>query len=316
MAQPVQDARRADVRVGPSSIAGLGAFALRPFEPGQTVLVLDDSRVVDGQHPLDESRDEWSHHRDFLAGGRAVLMPSPERYINSSCEPNTFVQTRADGRHVIARLRIEPGSEITYDYIVNCDGGETWKCRCGSATCRETVPPSFFDLAAPDQWRLAPLLDRWFVDEHPRPIRPPWPADVPTMTALSAELGYPVAHAVLNARLAEIIERDDQRVFVACDPGGRVVGWVHAAEHLMLEVERRCEILGLVVSSQCRRQGVGQRLVDAVEGWARHRGLAEVSVRSNIVRDSSHPFYEKLGYVRIKTQHAYRKPLGDAHTAR
>jgi GNAT superfamily N-acetyltransferase len=174
---------------------------------------------------------------------------------------------------------------------------------------------SFFDLEPRDQWRLAPLLDRWFVDEHHRPIRSPWPADVPAIATLSAELGYPVAQEVLNARLAEIVDREDQRVFVACDPGGRVVGWVHAAEHLMLEVERRCEILGLVVSSHYRRQGVGQRLVDVVEDWARHRGLPEISVRSNIVRDSSHPFYEKLGYVRVKTQHAYRKPLGDAHAA-
>ena len=39
------------------------------------------------------------------------------------------------------------------------------------------------------------------------------------------------------------------------------------------------------------------------------RGLGEVSVRSNVIRAESHPFYERLGYVRFKTQHAYRKRI-------
>jgi hypothetical protein len=28
-----------------------------------------------------------------------------------------------------------------------------------------------------------------------------------------------------------------------------------------------------------------------------------------VAREESHPFYQQLGYVRIKTQHVYRKPL-------
>jgi predicted N-acetyltransferase YhbS len=35
-----------------------------------------------------------------------------------------------------------------------------------------------------------------------------------------------------------------------------------------------------------------------------------MTVRSNVVRSGSHPFYERLGYARSKTQHAYRKALG------
>jgi hypothetical protein len=29
-----------------------------------------------------------------------------------------------------------------------------------------------------------------------------------------------------------------------------------------------------------------------------------------VTREESHPFYERLGYTRVKTQHAYRKRLG------
>jgi GNAT superfamily N-acetyltransferase len=298
-----------DVLVRDSPIAGLGVFAARPFAAGETVLVLDDSRVVDSEHPLDESAGELSTHRDFLAHGVVVLMPSPERYINSSCDPNTYVVTRPDGRHVIALSSIQRGEEITYDYLINCHGGEVWPCHCGAATCRGTIPASFFDLSPAEQWRLWTRLDRWFVQEHQTPLRPPRPDDVPALVTLSEELGYPVSPDALTERLTSLLARPDQMVLVAADDEGNAVGWIHGAEQLLLEVGQRCEILGLVVSRRARRQGLGRRLVAGVEDWARQRGLPEVSVRSNIVREEAHPFYERLGYVRVKTQHAYRKAL-------
>jgi GNAT superfamily N-acetyltransferase len=64
-----------------------------------------------------------------------------------------------------------------------------------------------------------------------------------------------------------------------------------------------------VVDAAQRGLGVGRALVDAVESWARTRGLDRVVVRSNVVRLESHPFYERIGYKRIKTQHVYRKGL-------
>ena len=88
-----------------------------------------------------------------------------------------------------------------------------------------------------------------------------------------------------------------------------VMGWVHAAEQELLDSGRRCEILGLVVAPEVRGRGVGRQLVAAVEEWAAERGLGQLSVRSNIVRIESHPFYERLGFVKLKTQHAYRKQL-------
>jgi len=155
-----------DVIVRPSTIAGLGAFSRRAFAPGETVLRIDDSRVVDEAHPLDPTRGELPCHRDYLAHGRIVLMREPERYINSSCQPNTVVRTRDGVRHVVALCAIEAGEEITYDYLINCHGGEVWVCRCGASFCRGIVPASFFDLPEDEQRRLAPLLDSWFVEEH------------------------------------------------------------------------------------------------------------------------------------------------------
>ena len=52
----------ADVEVRGSPIHGKGVFSMRGFDPGETILVIDDSRVVDDAHPLDASKGEFEHH--------------------------------------------------------------------------------------------------------------------------------------------------------------------------------------------------------------------------------------------------------------
>jgi GNAT superfamily N-acetyltransferase len=133
-------------------------------------------------------------------------------------------------------------------------------------------------------------------------------ADAARIAELSGDLGYPVEERVMWERLAHLSARGDTVVFVAVD-GDRVAGWIHGAEHELLEVGRLCEILGLVVDASARRGGAGRALMAAVEEWAALRGVPQMSVRSNIVRVESHPFYERLGYRRVKTQHSYRKNL-------
>jgi len=88
-----------------------------------------------------------------------------------------------------------------------------------------------------------------------------------------------------------------------------VVGVIHAAELEVLESGPRCEIVGLVVNETVRGRGIGHELVAAAERWAIARGLPRASVRSNILRADAHVFFERLGYVRAKTQHVYRKEL-------
>jgi GNAT superfamily N-acetyltransferase len=140
-------------------------------------------------------------------------------------------------------------------------------------------------------------------------IRTALPADAPRMAELSAILGYPASAMVLAERLERLLRRSQEAVLVAELPSNLVVGWVHGSEQELLEAGRRCEILGLVVDPEHRTRGVGRGLVGGLERWAASRGLDQMSVRSNVVRVESHPFYERLGYARIKTQHAYRKHI-------
>lgn len=154
------------VYVGESKIHGIGVFAARGFAAGETVLVMDDSRVVDDEHPLRPELGEYAHHCDYLAGGRVIHQGWPERHINSSCDPNAYARRDEGGSRVVARRAIRPGEEITSDYIIDCHGGEVWQCRCGSARCRGTIVSSFFELPPEWQAEYLPLLNEWFVAEH------------------------------------------------------------------------------------------------------------------------------------------------------
>jgi len=133
--------------------------------------------------------------------------------------------------------------------------------------------------------------------------------DAPRLAELSGVLGYPAAAAELVVRLERLLASPQDIVLVAESATGETVGWLHGAEQELLESGRRCEILGLVIDPAHRGQGIGRCLVAAVEAWARARDLKQMTVRSNVVRTESHPFYERLGYARAKTQHAYRKRL-------
>jgi GNAT superfamily N-acetyltransferase len=132
--------------------------------------------------------------------------------------------------------------------------------------------------------------------------------DAPEVAELSGVLGYPVDREAMAQRLERLCSHEHHVIFVA-DTGTNLAGWIHGAERNLLVVERVVEICGLVVAAGQRGSGVGRRLIEAVEQWARDRGFAEVSVRSNAARPESHPFYEKLGFMRSKTQHVYRKGL-------
>ena len=134
-------------------------------------------------------------------------------------------------------------------------------------------------------------------------------SDAEALADLSAELGYPVTAAQVRERLAFVEKKEGHATFVAVAPEKGVVGWIQLSEVRALEVEPRAEITGLVVDSACRGAGVGRLLVARGEAWARGQGLQNIGVRSNVVRERAHSFYERLGYAVVKSQKVFRKRL-------
>nr|WP_042178104.1 GNAT family N-acetyltransferase [Kibdelosporangium sp. MJ126-NF4]CEL12972.1 GCN5-related N-acetyltransferase [Kibdelosporangium sp. MJ126-NF4]CTQ98657.1 GCN5-related N-acetyltransferase [Kibdelosporangium sp. MJ126-NF4] len=123
------------------------------------------------------------------------------------------------------------------------------------------------------------------------------PDDAADVAALLVELGYPDNEvAAVGQRLAMWAQEPAGVVLVA-QLGGRVVGTVAVAAIPYLEQEGRWgRIVALVVSAECRGQGVGRQLVEAAEAAASGLGCVKMEVSSSRARTESHPFYRSLGY--------------------
>jgi len=151
-----------DVRVGPSRIEGLGLFAARGFQAGESVRTLCVAREVTPDTPLRPELGERADHCDY-PDGRVVLLGFPDRHINHSCDPNAYVSYRGAEPSFVARRAVRRGEELTIDYNVNITGGTAWACRCGAKRCTGQVVGDYFLLPPAIRREYRPLLADWFV---------------------------------------------------------------------------------------------------------------------------------------------------------
>jgi GNAT superfamily N-acetyltransferase len=134
-------------------------------------------------------------------------------------------------------------------------------------------------------------------------------SDAPQLAELSGQLGYPTTAAEIKKRLRRLKPAGQNALFVADSPGAGVVGWAHVSVTHLVEVGTRAELNGLIVAEGQRSLGAGARQLQAAEHWAHKRGCPSMSVRSNVIRERAHKFYERQGYEHYKTQKAFRKEL-------
>jgi ribosomal protein S18 acetylase RimI-like enzyme len=126
---------------------------------------------------------------------------------------------------------------------------------------------------------------------------------------LSGELGYPTTTREMVRRLKRLLPAKESAVFVAEARDGVVIGWITVSVNHLLEVGTRAEINGLVVAEGQRSLGAGWRLLEEAERWAKRQKCKSMSVRSNVIRERAHGFYQRHGYEHYKTQKAFRKML-------
>jgi GNAT superfamily N-acetyltransferase len=134
-------------------------------------------------------------------------------------------------------------------------------------------------------------------------------ADAPLIAVLTGQLGYPATALQIRERLRRIQPASQNAIFVADSARDGVVGWLHVSKEPLLESDVRAEVNGLVVAEGQRSLGAGAQLLAAAEDWARKHGCKSMSVRSNVIRERAHKFYERNGYEHYKTQKSFRKPL-------
>lgn len=120
-----------------SRIQGRGLFALAPVPARRKLGELGGERIS-----LEEARRR-ARKTDCIAivefGDGTALDASRDgtdfRYVNHSCDPNTFMRLYKGRVEFYALRRVEAGEELTCDYGPTHHDGAL-ACRCGSAKCR------------------------------------------------------------------------------------------------------------------------------------------------------------------------------------
>jgi GNAT superfamily N-acetyltransferase len=133
--------------------------------------------------------------------------------------------------------------------------------------------------------------------------------DYAKIANLAQQLGYESTAENIAARIAPMRESSEHGVFVAELVNGQIAGWIGVFVYRSVEAEARAEVSGLVVDANVRSQGIGQRLLERAEQWAREKDCHAIGLRTNVIRERAHAFYERQGYQHTKTQRTYRKDL-------
>jgi uncharacterized protein len=166
---PEGDSKRklTDLSVKESKIHGQGVFAKKAFLQGDPVLEIDDTDPVLDRAKLTPEQEVFIDVFVSVDGKqKTTWMKSPEKFINHSCDPNTYVLTdmRSGVRRIWALKNLRVGDELTWDYALNI--WEEWigpvPCNCGAENCRRVIRGNYFTLPGEIQRRYLPLLDEPF----------------------------------------------------------------------------------------------------------------------------------------------------------
>lgn len=133
--------------------------------------------------------------------------------------------------------------------------------------------------------------------------------DCARITTLYNQLGYNTSQAEMQNRIEALSKLPSDIIYVADKSGAPVIGCIHAGLCQTLAKGEFLCIYGLVVDEAYRNQHIGQLLLEAAEEWSYGQGCQSVRIRSNVIREDAHRFYERLGYQNTKSQYILEKRL-------
>ncbi len=120
------------------------------------------------------------------------------------------------------------------------------------------------------------------------------------------ELGYEYSEEKTKERLKFIINRETDKIWVACD-GDLIVGYIHGADYECTYSDSLKNIMAIAVDEKYRGRGIGKQLLMTVEQWAEDNNCIGVRLVSSFNREKAHQFYFQCGYTNRKDQKNFIK---------
>jgi len=118
---------------------------------------------------------------------------------------------------------------------------------------------------------------------------------------LSKELGYGSTEEEIKNRI-NYLSKKDQSFLVVAEEEDNVVGFISYEHYETVYYVPGINITGLVVFKDFRNKGIGKRLLNYAEEYAKSKSLSFVRLNSGIQRKEAHSFYKNNGYDNIKEQ--------------
>ncbi len=130
-------------------------------------------------------------------------------------------------------------------------------------------------------------------------IRDARKSDKAVIADLLGELGYPNTPLFVVRKLDRLKDEAQTKVVVAVR-GLQVVGVasIHIVP-LFHQEGNLCRITAIVVSEKQRKKGIGTRLIEYAEDYARLHQCIKVEITSGDQRTSAHQFYHRVGYKEV-----------------
>lgn len=115
------------------------------------------------------------------------------------------------------------------------------------------------------------------------------------------EMGYEYPEDETKRKLEKLLKTQNDKIFVATI-GDTVVGYIHANDYDVIYAQHMKNIMGIAVSSEYKRKGIGRKLLSEIEKWAKDTNACGVRLVSGATRIASHEFYRHCGYGGDKQQ--------------
>src|ERR1019366_2150441 len=120
--------------------------------------------------------------------------------------------------------------------------------------------------------------------------------DADAIAILLAQLGYPQEASFVSRKIMELAERSSSKVFVT-EENGSVVGFLSFDSEPAFHREGRIgTITAMCVHENMRGQGIGSKLIEQTEAFAKQTDCVRIAVASGVQRHDTHRFYLNLGY--------------------